>query len=302
MKIGMVAEFNPFHNGHKYLIDKIKELYPGCELIVALSSDYVQRGEMACASFEDRKKIALKHGVDKVVEIDFFTSTQAAHIFSEGAIKILLREGIDCLAFGVSDTDDINKYINATLAIKSNLDTYNQGVKKNLKQGRSYVLSSYLSLGELIGQENIPADILGLEYTKTVVFNDLPIQLRCIKRTAAHNSLETNAQYASATKLRDMLKKGEDISPYSPMKVKIPFSRIEDKYPEFQRIVRESSAEELANIMLMSEGMENLFKKNIEAKDYDTFVDECTSKRYTKSRIKRVMLYTLLGIKKSQNN
>ncbi len=298
MKIGLIAEFNPFHNGHIYLINEIKRKYNNSFLIVALSSDYVQRGEMACAPFEQRKKIAMEYGVDKVVELDFLTSTQAAHVFAKGSIDLLLNQGIDALIFGVSDTDDINKYIYAAMAIKNNIDQYNADVKKYLKEGKSYVLSSYLALGNLIGEENIPADILGLEYTKYIIFNNIDIKLDCIKRTAVHNSLDTEGIYASATKLREMLKNNEDISRFSPMKIEYPFPKIEDKYQEFQSIVINNSAEYLANIQLVSEGMENLFKKNIDMPTYEEFVDACTSKRYTKSRIRRVMLYILLGVKK----
>ncbi|AZG68970.1 nucleotidyltransferase [Mycoplasma struthionis] len=299
MRVGLIAEFNPFHNGHIYLINKIKELYPGCEIIVALSCDYVQRGELACVSFEKRKQIALEYGVSEVYELDFLTSTQAAHIFAEGSIKLLNTKKIDALVFGVSDTDDINKYIYAANAIKNNLETYNQNLKKVLKQGKSFISAAYESLGLLIGEENIPQDILGLEYTKYIVFNNLNIKLNCVKRTASHGSLEVNNQYASATKIRQMIENGEDVSMYTPMKIEYPFLKIEDKYPEFQEIVRSLDNTELAKIKLMSEGMENLFKKHIEAKNYNDFVEACTSKRYSHSRIKRVMLYTLLKIKAS---
>ncbi|RCJ02294.1 nucleotidyltransferase [Metamycoplasma hominis] len=299
MKIGIIAEFNPFHNGHIYLINKIKEIFKDPEIIVALSCDYVQRGEIACLPFEVRKNIALEYGATKVVELDFFASTQAAHIFAKKSIDLLIKEGIDYLVFGVSDTDDIKKYLNAANVIKKNFDQYNKDVRMNLKTGKSYVLSCFLSLEKLIGVENIPQDILGFEYTKYIVFNNLSVKPFCIKRTAPHNSLIANNNYASATMIRKMLEEGEDVSMFTPINIPKNFSKIEDKYIEFKQRVQNYSKEELANIALVSEGMENLFKKNIEiAKNYNEFVDLCTSKRYTNSRIKRVMLYVLLGIKK----
>ncbi|WP_412031677.1 nucleotidyltransferase [Metamycoplasma buccale] len=298
MKIGLIAEFNPFHNGHKYLIKKIKENFPNSKLIVALSCDYVQRGEIAVASFEDRKKIAMENGVDEVYELDFYTSTQAAHIFAKGAIDLLLSKRINILAFGVSDTNNVNKYIDAANAIKSNIEKYNLNLKKFLKEGRSFVYSSFESLKILIKEEDIPEDILGFEYVKYIVNNNLPIVPFCVKRTVSHLSENVNGKYASATFLRKMISEGKDISEYSPMKIINSFTKIENKYSLFQNIVRNTKPEELEKIMLMSEGMENLFKKNIDLPTYEEFVNACTSRRYTNSRIKRVILYTILGIKK----
>ncbi|MBN0970482.1 nucleotidyltransferase [Mycoplasma phocoeninasale] len=301
LKIGLVAEFNPFHNGHAYLMRKIKELYPNSEIIVALSSDFVQRGEMACAPFSKRAEIAKEYGASKVVPLDFLTSTQAAHIFAKGSIDILLAENIDLLVFGASDSGDINKYISAANWLNNESEKYNSQVRSYLKQGKSYVASTYQAMIDIFGDEDlIPKDILGFEYVKYIINNNLPIKLNCIKRTAKHSSLEVNEQYASATLLREMLSRGEDISKYSPMKVDLPIQSISSRYEEFKEIITQTPAEQLANIMLVSEGMENLFKKNVMiAKDYDDFISLCSSRRYTKSRIKRVFLYILLEIKKA---
>ncbi|AWX42535.1 cytidyltransferase-like domain [Metamycoplasma cloacale] len=302
MKIGLIAEFNPFHNGHKYLINKIKEKYPNSQLIVALSSDYVQRGEIAIASYEERKEMALKNGVDFVVPLDFETSTQAAHIFAKGAIETLLKEGIDLLCFGVSDTSDVDKYINAANRIKNNLDIYNLNVKKYLKQGNSFVKSTFLSLNELMTEDEIPADILGFEYTKYIIDNNINVKLDCFKRTVAHNSEDPDSIYASGSYIRKLVKEGKNISQYTSMKIDKNYPKIEDRYSEFQTIVLNLSSKELSEIKMVSEGMENLFKKNIDASSYDEFVERCTSKRYTSSRIKRVILYILMNIKKSHDN
>ncbi|ENY68876.1 Hypothetical protein, DUF795 family [Metamycoplasma auris 15026] len=294
-KIGLIAEFNPFHNGHIHLLDQIKKKYPSSKIIVALSSNYTQRGEIAVASFGKRKKIAKKYGANKVYKLDFKTSTQAATIFASNAIKLLAKKNIDVLFFGVSDTNDINKYIKAAKIIKQNKDIYNQNIKKILKEGKSYVAASFLALKTLMDEKDIPQDILGFEYTKYIIDNNLKIKLDCIKRSVPHGAQENNSIYASGTQLRAMIKEKKDISLYSPLQIKNP-KKIEDTYPKFQKIVKKFDAKKLAKIMLMSEGMENLFKKNIDAKSYDEFVSACTSKRYTSSRIKRVYLYVLKKI------
>ncbi|TPE57767.1 nucleotidyltransferase [[Mycoplasma] falconis] len=299
MKIGVIAEFNPFHKGHKYLLESIKNKYPNSYLIIALSSDYVQRGEIACMSWEDRALAAKKFGADEVIPLDFYTSTQAAHIFAEGAINTLLKKEIDMLIFGASDGDKPEKYVNAATAIKNNLEIYNKVLKQTLKTGRSFVYSAYESLKQLIGEENIPTDILGLEYAKYIIFNNLSIKIDTIKRTIDHNSEMGMENYAPASVIRKMLANNEDVSQYIPIQIKKDYPKIEDKYLDFQKIVKEKTPQELSEIHLMSEGMENLFKKNIDLPTYEEFVEACTSKRYTHSRIKRVILYTLLQIKKS---
>ena len=101
--IGLIAEFNPFHNGHIYLIKKIKEQFPDCFLIVALTSDVTQRGELTVASFEDRKNIALSYGVNKVVQLSDYETVQAAHIFVANAINLLLKDYLSSLFFDFSN-------------------------------------------------------------------------------------------------------------------------------------------------------------------------------------------------------
>nr|WP_245391261.1 nucleotidyltransferase [Metamycoplasma alkalescens] len=298
-KIGLIAEFNPFHNGHIYLINQIKKKYPDAKLIVALSSNYTQRGEIACASFQKRKRICKKYGVDQVIKLDFQTSTQAAHIFAKNAIKKLIKKKIDLLVFGASDSDDINKYLNAAKKLKNNQVIYDQNVKKILKTGRSFIFACYESLKLFLKEEEIPQDILGFEYTKFIINNTLEIKLDCIKRTVSHASNEVSLVYASGTKLREMIKNNQDISLYSPMSI-TKIKRIEDTYKKFQKIVKKIDAKKLANIMLVSEGMENLFKKNIAANSYDEFIELCTSKRYSASRIKRVYLYVLKKVYKKR--
>lgn len=301
--IGLIAEFNPFHNGHIYLIKKIKEQFPDCFLIVALTSDVTQRGELTVASFEDRKNIALSYGVNKVVQLSDYETVQAAHIFVANAINLLLKENISHLVFGVSDKiADINVYLNSANAILKNNQKYNELVKQNLDNGIAYSKSTALAAFNILNIEKIPypSDILGFEYVKYIVFNKLKIIPISIKRIVNHKSTKTNLNYASGTEIRKMIERQENISHFSPMKIRYPIPSIKDKYNLFQQIVFTSSLEELSQINLMSEGMESLFKKNIYINNYDEFVNACISKRYTRSRIQRVILSTIFNIKKQK--
>ena len=297
MAIGIIAEYNPFHNGHKYQLKKAKEMFPDEKIIIIMSGKYVQRGEIAVASFEDRKNEALKWGADQVIELPFEYATQAAHIFAQGAVKIAYENKIDKLLFG-SESNDPQQLLLIARTIKEREADYNKVLKQNLKQGFSFPLSSAAALSSLIGRPiTLPNDILGLEYCKAIINNNYPIEVFTIQRTVGFHSEVPSSEFASATYIRNLIYQKKDISKYSPMKIKEPIDRIENYYPEFQKIVRDTPAEELAKIKLISEGMENLFKKHIDAPTYDEFVNRTNSRRYTSSRIKRVMLYVLLKIK-----
>ncbi|WGI36955.1 nucleotidyltransferase [Mesomycoplasma lagogenitalium] len=294
MAIAIIAEYNPFHNGHIYQLEYVKKNFPNDKIFVILSGKYVQRGEMAVASFEQRKKIALEYGADYVVELPFEYATQAAHIFASGALKIINDLKIDKIIFG-SESNDVNNLIKIAETIYFNEQVYNKLLKANLKNGFSFPNASSKALSELTGEKIIyPNDILGLEYVKAIVFNNYKITPFTLKRTVAYHSQETNNQFASASLIRKMIFANQDVSEYTPMKFNFLPDRIENYYAKFQKIVRETPASELSKNPMISEGMENLFKKNIDAKSYEEFVEICTSRRYTSSRIKRVMLYVLL--------
>lgn len=298
MSIGIIAEYNPFHNGHKYQLEMAKRQWPDEEIIIIMSGKYVQRGEIAIASFEERKAMALKHGASRVIELPFEYATQAAHIFAEGAIKTAYGAGVTKLFFG-SESNDPKRLMLIAKTIRGNLNQYDKVLKEFLKLGYSFPKAAAQSLAKLIGYPiELPNDILGLEYCKAIVNNNYPIEVFTLERTVGFHSEVPNQEFASASYIREQVKLGKDVSMYTPMEFGKSFEKIEDHYPEFQKIVRETPAEELAKISLISEGMENLFKKHIEAPSYEAFVEATNSRRYTSSRIKRVMLYVLLGIKR----
>jgi predicted nucleotidyltransferase len=298
MSIGIIAEYNPFHNGHIYQINYIKKLFPGEEIFVVMSGKYVQRGELAVASFRKRKKIALKHGVNKVIEIPQKFVVQAAHIFAQESVKLLNDYGVSKIVFG-SETNNVDLFYQVANVLKDNLAEYNAKLKVNLKKGNSFPKAAALTLEEICGNSFVmPNDILGIEYVKAIVNNNYNIQAISIKREVGFHSDETKDNMASASKIRKMLFNGEDYSFYSPMTFKKIPKRIEDKYSKFQKIMKTKPLSEIARINLVSEGMENLFYKHIDEKTYDEFINRVNSKRYTSSRIKRVILSIILHYKK----
>lgn len=300
IKVGIIAEYNPFHNGHIFQINWIKKQFPNSKIIVALSKKYTQRGELAILSYRKRKKIAKSYGVSKVIPLNVMDTSQAAHIFAQRAIFKLNKQRINYLVFGC-ESSDINIFIECANLIKNNLDKYNFLVKKYLKEkGNSFPKATNLALQELSGRNiELPNDILANEYVKTIIFNNLDIIPLTHERTVNYHSLDVNDNFASATKIRDMFHNGEDFSKFTPVPRKWFIRKtIQDSYPKFQKIIRNSSPEKLRKYKMVDEGIENLFKKHIESSDYDSFVQKCVSKRYTSSRIKRTLLFILLKIKK----
>ncbi|QDY86573.1 nucleotidyltransferase [Mycoplasma anserisalpingitidis] len=300
IKVGIIAEYNPFHNGHIFQINWIKKQFPNSKIIVALSKKYTQRGELAILSYRKRKKIAKSYGVSKVIPLNVMDTSQAAHIFAQRAIFKLNKQGINYLVFGC-ESSDINIFIECANLIKNNLDKYNFLVKKYLKEkGNSFPKATNLALQELSGRNiELPNDILANEYVKTIIFNNLDIIPLTHERTVNYHSLDVNDKFASATKIRDMFHNGEDFSKFTPVPRKWFIKKtIQNSYQKLQKIIRNSSPEKLRKYKMVDEGIENLFKKHIESSDYDSFVQKCVSKRYTSSRIKRTLLFILLKIKK----
>lgn len=298
VKIGIVVEYNPFHNGHIYQLNWIKEKFPNSKIIVAMSYKYSQRAEYICVSWNQRKKIAKKYGVSKFIKLNNKISAQAAHIFANEAVKKLNKEKIDYLVFG-SETGDITQFLKIAYILKYKKDQYNKLIKKYLKTGgNSFPKSSALAIHDLSNYSlTAPNDILGIEYVKSIVENNFNIKPLCLQRTIGFHSLDALGEFTSATNLRKMVLNNQDTSKYTPMKI-TKFKRIEDTYTKFQKFVKKTSAQKLKKYKMVDEGIENLFKKNIEYNNYSDFIDSCVSRRYTRNRIKRTYLSILLKSKR----
>ena len=164
-KIGIIAEFNPFHNGHKYLIDKVKKLYNDSIIIVVLSSSFMQRGEISILNKWDKTNICLDNNIDLVVELPFVFATQSADIFAKGAIQILKNLKVDKLVFG-SESNNIDNLITIANTELFNKD-FSSLVKINLNNGDNYPTALAKAIKVLNNIEiNKPNDLLGISYIK----------------------------------------------------------------------------------------------------------------------------------------
>ena len=130
--VGIICEYNPFHNGHLYHLEKIKEMYPSSLIVLVMSSSFTERGDISILNKWEKTDIALHYGVDLVIELPFVFSTQSADIFAFGAISILNKMRVDTIVFG-SESNDPNKLLEIA-NIQLNDENYNKIVKDYLDQ------------------------------------------------------------------------------------------------------------------------------------------------------------------------
>lgn len=295
-KVGIVVEYNPFHNGHIYHLEKINK-NPDDIIIAVMSSSLVNRGEISVFNKFDKTKIALEYGIDIIVELPSIYSINRADIFSSMAVDTLNYIGIDELWFG-SETNDIsifNEYINVL-----NNPLYDQMLKEKLQKGLSYKSANLEVLKSFNLKPLESNDTLGLFYYKRIKEKNYNIDIHTIKRIA-NNYLDktTTGSISSATSIR---LNQENIKDYVPP---LTYEIYKEKgfmdnnkifnYLKYQILTNNN----LSNILFIDEGIENSLKKIINYSSLDEFVYSLTTKRYTSTRIKRILLSTLFNIKKS---
>lgn len=302
MKIlGIVVEYNPFHTGHLYHLEKAKEIVQPDLTIAIMSGNYVQRGEVAIIDKFKRSELAIKYGVDLVIELPFVYVSQSADYFCKGAIDLLYHIGVTDLVFG-SECGTIETFKEIAYAIEKQPDTYNQYVRDAMNQGLRYPDACNQALSQLLGKSIVtPNDLLGLGYVKEVIFNHYPINLHCIERSNDYHETTLN-KVASATALRKALFNHEDVHEYLfDMSYYTKLYKQSDffSYLKYQIIIQDENS--LKKLHLVDEGIENLLKKVIyQVNCYDELVSTLTSKRYTKTRIQRMLLHILLNNTKQE--
>lgn len=298
--IGVVVEYNPFHNGHLYQIKKIKESFPDSVIIVAMSGHFNERGEVSILSKWDKTSIALKYGVDIVLEIPFVFSNQSSDIFSYAAIKMLSSFKIDTLVFG-SESNNLDMLMSAA---KVQLDNpkFDSLVKDYIDKGLNYPSSVSKAIFDLtdlnISKSN---DILGVSYIKEILRNNLDINVFLIKRTNGFLDNSLDDSIVSASNIRNRLINNEDISKYVPSGVSDLVRNVD--YDLFFKLLKYkviSEKDSLDKYHLVDEGINNrIYDAACKASDFNDFVERIKSKRYTYNKINRILINIFLGFTKS---
>lgn len=298
-KIGIICEYNPFHNGHLYHIKKIKEMYNDSIIILVLNGYFLQRGEISILSKKDKTKIALEHGIDLVVELPFVYGTQSADVFASNSVDILNQLKVDKVVFG-SECNDIDKLRKIAEHQINNKETYDIEVKKHLKNGLNYPTAMAKALN--MEFEFNPNDLLGISYLKRIIEKKYTIESITIERTNNYLDILSNDSIISATNIREKIRNNIDISPYLPSSSLEKIIDINyDKYFELLKY-KIISEHDLSIYLDVDEGIENRLKKVInDAKNIDDLIKKVKSKRYTYNKISRMLIHILIGLTKEDN-
>ena len=299
--IGIIAEYNPFHNGHLYHLNQIKEKYPDHTIVLVMSGNYTERGDVSIIDKWKKAEIAQKAGIDLIVELPFPFATQSADYFSYGAITLLEHLKVEKVVFGSesNNIEDLETIVDCQL----NNEDFDKLVKVYSKFGKNYPTALSLALKDLTGKEiTTPNDLLGISYIKAIKKNNYNIKPETIKRTNLYHEEELNEEIASATAIRKALKENKDIEKHVP-DFTLPYLKdlhfIEDYYTLLKyKILTE---DDLSKYQTVDEGIDQLLKKEISnSSTYEELVTKLKSKRYTYNKITRMLLHILCNFTKEK--
>lgn len=298
-KIGIICEYNPFHNGHLYQIKKIKETYKDSLIIVCLSSCFMQRGEASILNKWDKTRLAIESGVDLVLELPFAFATQYQDIFAKGALTILNHLKIDTLVFG-SECNDI-ELLNNLASVQLKDDGYNHLVKRYLDLGLNYPTSLSKALFDISGVKlDKPNDLLALAYIKEIIKNNYDIKPFSIRRTSDYHNSNLDSDIVSASTIRKLLKDGVNVNNYLPYNIYDYLSEIdEDKYFALLKYQIINNIDCLDKFQTVDEGIENRIIKYINmVNSKEELILKVKSKRYTYNKINRMFTHILTNFTK----
>ena len=317
--LGIVAEYNPFHNGHLYHLQKAKEQTGAKFVVCVMSGNFVQRGNTSIVDKWTKTQMALAGGVDLVIELPTIYSVSSAESFAQGAVKILDNLGIvDTISFG-TETDDFAALNNISKIIAEEPKEYVNMLKDELKQGLSFPKAREQALIKYLNDDiryknilNNPNNILGVEYLKALKQLKSKITPVAIKREKVYyNDNAIVDDFASATAIRKMVvnKEFSDLIKVVP---RVTYETLQKEFEvgnviyDIQRYekeifyaLRRMSISEIAELPDVSEGLENTIKNAANfCNNINDFINMVKTKRYTQTRIQRILIFALLGITK----
>lgn len=299
MKIAsIIAEYNPFHKGHSYQINKIKEDYTDF-IVVIMSGNFVQRGEPAIINKYERARQAVNNGASLVLELPLPYATSNAEIFALGAINILNSMSIiNRLYFG--SEDDVEVLRSLQEKIDKNFDEAK--LKKYLSEGKSFIRSRQLAMDFLSLEEKEilkrPNNILALEYLKSLTKLNSNIKAHSIKRKNVNHHDDFSLDgFASASHIRRLAYEEEDVSRFLPAYDLVVENKLENYFDIFKyKMISENI--NFSDYFDYEEGLENRILENLDAENFHDLIEKVHSKRHSRSRIKRLIIEILLDIKK----
>ncbi len=295
----VICEFNPFHNGHKYLIDKIKSECADC-VIAIMSGSFVQRGDVAITDKYSRARAALENGCDLVVELPTVFALSSAENFAKGGVGIAKALKADMLCFGAED-DNISML--SDIADSFCDEMFKNVLRKHISNGSYYAKAVSDSIEEVLSPQHCemlskPNNTLAVEYIKALKGTDItPI---AIKRNGAfHDSDIVSKNIASATHIRNLVQNDGTYDSFTSMNIK-SISDIKKLETTILYKLRTMSKEELENLPDVTEGLHNrIFECCRNSNSLVELYNNLKTKRYTMSRLRRIAMCALLDITKS---
>lgn len=314
MKIlGIIAEYNPMHTGHIYHINEAKKITHSDYVVAIMSGSFTEQGNIALIDKFTRAKFAIENGIDIVIELPSIFAVSDAGNFASKAIQILNDLNIiDSICFG-AENDNISLFNKTTdILIKKDEQIWID-IKKELKKGNSFakarnnVLTNYLDKDE-VKLINSPNNVLALEYLKNLKLTNSSIVPYAILRNNDFNDDKLNENYTSSTSIRNVLEKNIDIQILKKYLTQDIYNYIQtssllfnkDFFEILKYKIISMSIDDIKNINGVNEGIENKIKKEIiDVYSYEDYIFKLKSKRYELSKIKRILINILLGIKKN---
>ena len=319
---GIIVEYNPLHNGHLYHINKTKELTNCDALICVMSGNFTQRGIPSSIDKWTKTKMAINNGVDLVIELPSIYSVSSAEFFSNGAVSLLNSLGIvDNICFG-SEHGDINDIYNISnilleepIEFKSLLKTYlSKGIVYPLARANAlydYLINSKLDTSKLLSDNflNSSNNILGIEYCKSLIKLNSSITPYTLKREGSpYNSNLLHNEFSSATAIRKFVKENGSLTKLAGHVPSSVLAEILDLYSKNYEFTFEdsmftyikyksaTSKNSLVNLPDVSEGLDNRIIKSLQNNlSYSSALDDIKSKRYTYTRISRILCQYFIG-------
>lgn len=319
--VGIVVEYNPFHNGHAHHVEQSLVKSNADVVIAVMSGSFLQRGEPALLSKWNRTKMALLGGVDVVIELPYAFATQKAEVFARGALEILGSCGCEYICFG-SESGHIEDFYSTIQFLSENHTKYEENIKKNMTSGMSYPKATSTAFHDLQPPETImnlslPNNILGYHYLRAIETLKLPITPLTVARKNAgyHDSEFSSDRIASATSIRKSIftQKGQimDLDSYVPtstfqelMDYQNQFGQFhnwESYWPLLQYRLLTSSTQELSKIYEVEEGIEHRLIEMVgNADSFSEFMTLLKTKRYTWTRLQRLCTHILTNTSKEE--
>ena len=310
--IGIVAEYNPFHLGHSYHLNKARETIQPDGVIAVLSGNFLQRGEPAFVDKWARTQMALKGGIDLVLELPTVFACRSAFWFATGAIKTLESTGIvSHLAFG-AETNNLSILAEMANLLNTEPPEFKNFLAKYLNQGLSYPQARNLALESLSNNIKVlgtPNNILAIAYLRSLQMIESQIEPVLIKRKGNYHSSNIEEGFMSASAIRhNIANDGIIWQDHVPLTTKVLLEEqiAQGKAPVYPynfsesilAIIRRSSPDELKNIIEMEEGLENrVFQVAQNATSLNELIAKLKTKRYTQTRIQRLITHILINFK-----